>query len=65
MSAAFSAIINTGAFVFPETILGIIEASTTRRFVIPCTFREESTTAKSSLPILQVRLDDIRFPQFS
>ena len=28
MSAAFSAIIMVGAFVFPEVILGIMEAST-------------------------------------
>jgi len=54
ISAAFSAIIYTGAFVFPDTILGMMDASTTRRFSIPCTFREESTTAIGSFPILQV-----------
>jgi hypothetical protein len=31
MSAAFSAIIITGALVLPEVIVGMIEASTTRK----------------------------------
>ena len=46
MSAAFSAIIYTGALVFPETILGIIDASTTLRLEIPCTFKVGSTTKR-------------------
>ncbi len=56
MSDAFSAIIITGAFVFPLTILGIIEASTTRSLDTSCTLRRGSTTAISSNldPILQV-----------
>ena len=37
MSEAFSAIIIVGALVFPEVMLGIIEASTTLRLLIPLT----------------------------
>lgn len=40
-SAARSATIMTGAFVLPEGIFGIIEASTTRRLVTPFTLRNE------------------------
>ena len=39
MSAAFSAIITTGEAVLPETIFGMIDASTTRSRSIPCTRR--------------------------
>ena len=53
-SAAFSAIMIVGAFVLPLTIVGMIDASTTRNPSIPCTLRWESTTAISSLPILHV-----------
>jgi hypothetical protein len=35
MSAAFSAIMMTGALVLPEVIVGMIDASTTRKPVIP------------------------------
>jgi hypothetical protein len=35
MSDAFSAIIIVGALVLPEVILGIIDASTTLKFLIP------------------------------
>lgn len=53
-SAALSAIIIVGAFVFPATTRGITEASTTRSPSIPRTRNLSSTTASSSLPILQV-----------
>lgn len=45
ISAAFSAIMIVGAFKFPVTILGIIEASTTLKFSTPITFVWGSTTA--------------------
>ena len=49
MSAAFSANINTGAWILPFVVLGIAEASTTRKFSIPCTFIVNgSTTAIGS-----------------
>ncbi|KAH9425678.1 hypothetical protein DERP_004894 [Dermatophagoides pteronyssinus] len=56
MYPTFSAIIITGAFVLPETMLGIIEASTTRRLETPYTRRRGSTTdvISSIAPILQV-----------
>jgi hypothetical protein len=47
MSAAFSAIMITGALVLPEVIVGIIDASTTRKPASPCT-RNSSFTAGAS-----------------
>lgn len=57
MSAAFSAIMIVGEFRFPLTTLGMMEASTTRRFSRPRTRVFESTTAIGSEgePILQVQ----------
>ena len=52
-SAHFSPIIMEGAFVLPEVIVGMIEASATRTPSKPCT-RFSSTTAIGSRPILQV-----------
>ena len=37
MSAAFSPIMIDGAFVFPDTISGMIDASATHKPSIPCT----------------------------
>src|SRR5262245_38032424 len=53
-SAAFSAIIVVGALVLPPGMMGITEASTTRRPSTPWTRNSESTTDVLSLPILQV-----------
>src|SRR5215472_6526789 len=53
-SAAFSAIIMVGAFVLPPGMMGITEASTTRRPSTPWTRNSESTTDALSLPILHV-----------
>ena len=52
--AAFSPIMMQGAFVFPLTICGMIDASATRRPSMPLTLSLGSTTALSSIPILQV-----------
>ena len=54
ISEAFSAIINVAAFVFPDGMVGIIEASAIRIPSKPYIFREESTTDNSSFPILHV-----------
>ena len=54
IAAAFSAIIRVGELVLPEVMVGMMEASATRRPARPRTFRRGSTTAVSSLPILQV-----------
>ena len=43
-----------GALVFPEVMRGKIEASITRKRLIPRTRSSSSTTAIGSLPILQV-----------
>src|SRR5215813_2536694 len=53
-SAIFSAIIIVGALVFPLGMVGMIEASTTRKFSISWTRKCSSTTAIVSFPILHV-----------
>lgn len=55
ISAAFSAIMIVGEFVLPDVIVGMTEASTTRRFSIPFTRKSGPTTAASSGPIRHVR----------
>jgi hypothetical protein len=40
MSAAFSAIMKTGACVLPEVTQGIMDASTTRKPDIPLTLKQ-------------------------
>ena len=47
-SAAFSPIMIVAALVFPFTMVGIIEASTTRRPAVPRTRNCSSTTARAS-----------------
>ena len=54
IAAAFSAIITQAALVLPLVMVGITEASATRRPSMPCTRRVGSTTAAASHPILQV-----------
>ena len=56
MSTPFSPIMTVAALVFPPTILGMMDASITRRFFVPITFKLESTTAMESFkePILHV-----------
>ena len=54
MSEAFSAIINVAAFVFPDGIVGIIEASAILILLNHLIFRDGVTTAFSSIPILQL-----------
>ena len=54
MAAAFSAIMSVGALVLPEVIVGITEASATRRPRRPRRRRRGSTTAPASAPKRQV-----------
>ena len=56
ISEAFSPIIMHGALVLPLTTNGMMEASATRKFLIPYTRSRGSTTASTSLlgPILHV-----------
>ena len=62
MSDAFSAIIIVGAFVLPEVILGIIDASITLKFSKPLTFNFSSTTESSPLdPFYKFQLDEKLF----
>src|SRR5215204_3052861 len=53
-SDAFSAIINTAAFMWADTMSGITEASTTRRRSMPCTRSCGSTTLCGPRPIMQL-----------
>jgi hypothetical protein len=52
--AARSAMASTVAFVLPETIEGMTDASAMRRFSMPCTRRSGATTACVSVPMRQV-----------
>ena len=54
MTDAFSAIMIVAALVLPDTMRGMIDASTTRRPDTPFTRRRWSTTARSSGPMRHV-----------
>src|SRR5437660_4282776 len=56
MSDAFSPIITQAALVLPDTTVGMIEASATRRPPKPCTRSRSSTTAVTSEPMRQVEV---------
>ena len=53
-SMARSPIISVGAFVLPDVMNGMTDASATRRPSMPWTRSRGSTTASESMPILQV-----------
>jgi len=53
-SAAFSPIMMAAALVLTGTILGMTEASATRRPARPCTRRSGSTTASGPTPMAQL-----------
>src|ERR1043165_6334655 len=53
MSEAFSPIITQAALMLPETTVGMIEASATRRPSTPWTRKRSSTTAAKSEPMRQ------------
>src|SRR5262249_10299145 len=53
-STAFSALMMVGALVLPAIKVGVREASTTRRRLVPWTSSRGLTTARVSLPIWQV-----------
>src|SRR3981081_1017946 len=53
-SDAFSAIIRVAALVLADGIVGMTDASTTRRPAVPCTFRSKPTTASGSRPMRHV-----------
>ncbi len=54
IAAHFSPIMIEGALVLPPTTCGMIEASATRRPLMPSTHNRGSTTASLPAPILQV-----------
>src|SRR5436853_5634808 len=56
MSEAFSPIITQAALVLPETTVGMIDASATRRPSKPRRRRRSSTTAVTSEPMRQVEV---------
>ena len=56
MSAPFSPIMTIAALVLPETTVGMIAPSTTRRRSRPWTRSRSSTTAVTSEPIRQVEV---------
>src|SRR5215471_2904464 len=64
-SAIFSAVIIVGALVFPVGMVGMIEASTTRKFSTSWTRKCSSTTAIGSSPILHVPIRLLKNRQFA